>query len=149
MTRVSPDQMRAAAQLLLRTAEQRYVESDGKTLNRKQINDDAAGPKGTIQQQTAAALRDLGPLATAKDLRALSESVFESKSMRTADQDRDGVISNERLIPFRNPTEAGDLPALGRVFWQLAALVQTGAADPKGPIDRPAWLDAQVNTRAD
>lgn len=149
MTRISTQEMRAASRLLMDVAQKRYVEDDGVTLNRKQINADAAGPKGTIQQVTAEALRDLGPLAKAKHIQELSESVFESKAFRQADKDRDGAIANERLVPFRNPTEAGDLPALGRAFWQLAALMQKGEAQAGGLLDRPDWLGAAVDTRAE
>jgi hypothetical protein len=49
MTRVTLNEMRNAAKLVLDVAEKRYVESDGITLNRKQLKEDANGAPHFIQ----------------------------------------------------------------------------------------------------
>lgn len=148
MTRVTLNEMRTAAKLVLEVAERRYVESDGMTLNRKQLKEDANAAPHSIQREAAEAFNELGPLAKASHLRAMTESVFENSDVKRMLEAHHGTVANERLIPFQASTEADKLTKLGRVFFQLAAMIQNGDVQPQGPTDRPDWMDAAVVTRA-
>lgn len=150
MTRVTLNEMRNAAKLVLDVAEQRYVESDGQTLNRKQLKADANGTPHSIQREAAEAFNQLGPLAKASHLRSMTENVFEHSEVKKMLETHHNTVANERLIPFQASTEADKLTKLGRVFFQLAALIQSGdvKGQGQGPTDRPDWMDAEVVTRA-
>lgn len=148
MTRVTLNEMRNAAKMVLDVAERRYVESDGQTLNRKQLKEDANGAPHSIQRETAEAFNTLGPLAKASHLRAMTESVFENTEVQRMLEKHQNTVANERLIPFQASTEADKLTKLGRVFFQLAAMIHNGEVKGQGPTDRPDWMDAEVVTRA-
>lgn len=148
MTRVTLNEMRTAAKLVLEVAERRYVESDGKTLNRKQLKEDANGAPHSIQREAAQAFNTLGPLAKASHLRAMTENVFENHDVKRMLEAHHNTVANERLIPFQASTEADQLTQLGRVFFQLASMIQSGDVKVQGQTDRPDWMDAEVVTRA-
>jgi hypothetical protein len=78
----------------------------------------------------------------------MTENVFEHSEVKRMLESHHNTVANERLIPFQASTEADKLTKLGRVFFQLAAMIQKGDVKGQGPTERPDWMDAEVVTRA-